>query len=215
MNRLELVSLIGQRLGSRTDLDTEIITNLRWVQETELEGCKEFLAWFLLDPDYSIVLPAGQGSVALGAMLQPDDGAIFRIYPTADPTSVTELALRQRDKGVSHLLTETARPTQLALFHDTLYVDRKADQEYNIYFAAYTREPVLSTDGSTNGWSNNASDWLIAEVVKKMALRLQNPELSKVAGMEATQAKARVWTRTEAFENAGKDYRMGVGRERE
>ncbi len=210
MNRLEIVTLIAQRLGSRTDLAAEILANMQWVQENELEGCKEFLPWFLLDPAYEVTLASGTSSVALSAMLQPDDGAIFRIYPTADPTAVGELVQKQRDRGVAHLLVDTARPTQIALFDDTLYVDRKADQEYKIYFAAFVREAALTVDSSTNAWTTKASDWFVAEVMRKLALRLQNDSMYKMASTEASEAKQRVWVRSEAFEHAGKEYQMGM-----
>lgn len=215
MNRGEIVTLVAQRLGSRTDLAVEIATNIKWVQENELEGCKEFLAWFLLSPTFSVTVAAGANSAALTGLLRPDDEAIFRMYPSATTTSVTELTRRNFDRGVGHLLADTSRPLQVSIFHNILYVDRKADEEYVVFFPAFVREVALDADATTNAWTEKASDWLVAEVVKKLALRLVNTKLYAAASAEAATAKARVWTQSEAFLHAGQDYVMGVGRERD
>lgn len=200
MNRDIHVSSIAARLGSRTDLNQEIIDKMKSIQQYQLEGAAT-LPWFLIET-VSLVLPVGDSSVALpaGFLRMVEDGVV-RIYPTATPTDIEELTTVYLDP-LAAAAADAGKPESVTFFPDSVLFDKQADVSYTVYFAGYTRDVVLETDVE-NDWLKFAGDLMEAEVMLKMAVRIQSPAIVKEAKEEIALARDRLWRMHEARRNAG------------
>lgn len=203
MNRDEHVASIAARLGSRTDLNAEIITKMKSVQQYQLEGAAT-LPWFLIET-VTLTLAVGASSVALPSnFIRPVEDAKVRIYPTATPTDLDELTTAFVDPLAAGSFAENARPKTVVFYPDSAIFDRKADVEYKVYFSAYTRDTVLDTN-IENDWLKWAGDLMEAETLLKMAVRIQNPGLPGEAKEEILVARDRLWRMHEARRAAGEE----------
>lgn len=200
MTRDEHVTMIAARLGSRTDLNTEIITMMQRVQALNLEG-GAFLPWFLMGT-VSLSLSAGQSSVSLPSdFLRPLEDATVRMYPTSDDDDLSELDVLLPD-ALAAASVDAGTPESIVFLDTTAIFDKVADVAYTVYFTGYSRDTSLSTNVE-NDWLKWAGDLVEAEVLLKMAVRLQNPALAKEAKEEIVSAKDRLWRMHEARRNAG------------
>lgn len=215
MTRTQIRDLIARRLGSRTDLNTEIEDVIALVQESVLEGDGDFLPWFLHNPMTQVVLPEDEFVVSLPAnFLRPVEGAIFRIYEQTGDNTVTKLETGYLDPGQAfETNTDAGRPTAVSIIGDSLYFDLPADEDYVIYFPAYLRQPTLSASIGTNAWTSFGADWMINECVKYMAERLQQPKLVELATARASEAKGRLFKFHGARISGGGSFQMGISTE--
>lgn len=220
MTRTQIRDLIAQRLR-RTDLNVEIEAAITLVQETILEQDPEFLPWFLetraVSGGLSLAADASTLALPAGFIRELDEGQTYS-YPTATPTRTNFHKLFKVVKDVmptAYASDEAVGyPRQYSLFNLTMAFDRKADVAYTILLPAYMRDITLTNSTDSNNWTTIGSDWLIAEVLKKMASSLGNQRIFNEATAEALTARARLITLNTARENAGMDLVMEVSEER-
>src|SRR5688500_991451 len=93
------VSLIANRLGRRTDLDADIVSEMQLVQQAKLEGDAAVRPWFLLTETLTLTLAAGAETIALPAdFLDEAEGFPLAFEDTTiDPTSADRWVALAKD----------------------------------------------------------------------------------------------------------------------
>ena len=156
MLRSAAVSLIQQQLGFRSDLSSEIITNLQHAQ-TMLEAGPT-LPWFLVSEDSYIDTVDGEQRIALPSdFLQETDEAVLRYVPTTLTDGEVDLkkdffdVLRKNYQDTTTGTTEEGSPEAYALQGSYFWIFPTPDDEYRLRMIYYKRDTTLSTDVE-NGW---------------------------------------------------------------
>lgn len=221
MQRDAAVDLLMGRLGRRTNasLKDDIIREMVFVQENLMEG-GEFLPWFLITNDDTLVTVADQEYVALPSdfIREWEDGGLFR--ETGDATAPKKLI--ERDDYDIITLKHPGTGTPLKYDRDETYMylrpipDSVIDLELWYYQKDTSLAGVYGGAGATteNGWLLWASDWLIAEtgVIISGQYIKEDPNLTNGFINAAARAKARVHARDTEWREANKQRYMGDGR---
>lgn len=209
MIRDEVVSLLARRLNNRTDIDTDIITEMQLVQATVLEQNGRFLPWFLMTEQALEVTDVGENRVRV-----PDDFLAEvegqRIW-IQNPTTLEWLKLAKDDEMTleEEYGTATGLPEKYAIAGDHFTLFPTPDSNYSIRLRYAAKATGLDTNVE-NAWLQYAPDLLIAYVGRNLAKTLlQNPELAAQFGDQVQPGWDRLLAMHELREDTNQDYRMG------
>lgn len=209
MIRDEVVSLLARRLNNRTDIDTDIVTEMQIVQATALEQNGRFLPWFLTTEQALELTDVGENRVRI-----PDDFLSEiegqRIW-IQNPTTLEWLLLSKDDETTldEYYGTATGLPEKYALAGDHFTLFPVPDDNYSIRLRYAAKATSLSTN-IENSWLQYAPDLLIAYVGRNLARTLlQNPELAAQFDAQIQPSWDRLLAMHEMRDNANQDYSMG------
>lgn len=199
ITRSEAVSAIQRRLGMRTNLDTDIATEIQLAQ-TVLESEVE-LPWFLLAKDSSLVTVAETAEVAYPSdFLRLSDGGLW----LKDGTEYTQLDKDsfQAIHGDSDL-EGSGTPSYFAELGLNFTLFKTPDAIYNLTLYYYAAATVLSSD-ITNAWLTYAPDLLISFTGMRMAESIRDKDAMGIFSSEYGKAFTRYIKSLVAHDEAGK-----------
>lgn len=207
MTRDEVVSLVQQGLGFRSDLTTEIITQLRYQQEEVLEK-QATLPWFLLTEFANINTVVGEERIPVPSdfLQEYEEGSLWFV----DPALAEEDQWKPLAKGLLEDIktAETGPPKCYALTKDYFRVFPVSDEAYQLQQIYYARAAELTTN-IENVWLEHAADWLMNLVGTHMAEDLSNQDATLTFQQRMLVGQKRVMDETEARKHANQRYIMG------
>lgn len=206
--------IVANRIGSRTDLNDRIVTEMQLVQ-TRLE-LLDTLPWFLDKLTTGLTATAGSAVIATpdGFLREketnsPDWGGCVWYY---DPTSGKRKPIHKEDFGKlysSEELQTTGAPQYYAFVKDDIYIFPPRDVDYTVDILHYAADAALSTD-LENQWLKYAPDLVIAETCLYMAEHVvAKPQLVQQFQTDVNAARDRLWRMSEARENSNRAYDFG------
>ena len=179
MTRSQAVALIQQQLGFRSDLSSEIVTNLQYAQTLLESGPTK--PWFLISEDSYTDTESGESRVPVPTdFLQETDQAVLRYVP--DDLTDGEVDLKKDDFDVlrkNYLDEDTGTiaegaPESYALVGDYFRIFPTPDDAYRLRMIYYKQDTVLSSDVE-NGWLKWAPFLLIGKAGGMIASALRDP----------------------------------------
>lgn len=206
MLRSAAVSVIANRLGQRTDLDSQIIAEMQLAQ-VRLEHKPE-LPWFLLKASSALATTATSREVTLPTdfLREDEDGTIWL---TTTAGTLVKLVKDDYDKLLdSTWLDEEGQPSHFALKGGKWYMFPEPQLVYALSTFYYGKATVLSTD-IENSWLANAPELLIAETGLRVARFLRDPEYVSLFQSDITEATRDLITENEARKQAAREAYMG------
>lgn len=195
MTRDEAVSIIQQQLGFRTDLNSEIVTNLKLAQ-TMLEAGPN-RPWFLVTEQQSIVTEIGEQRLVVPSdMLVELDSA--RLVYVPDDSGEVSVDLKKEDYdqlAYDFREEEAGPPVAYALLGDYFRLFPTPDAAYTIKIIVYGKDEVLDSN-IENGWLK----WVPYALIGKAGAQIAT------AARDATALAAfREWEREGRLALAGMD----------
>ena len=189
MTKVEMVQLLGWRLGDRDDMEPRVDAELPYVQDYVLEA-KEWLPWFLLTETNAMVASTGTRAVAFPAdfLLEAEEG---HLYLTVAGEIVKELEKLDYDVALAKC-PGVGEPKYYATFGDAIQIFPIPDANYSLYFAYYGKGGRLTDTGTLSKWFLHAGDVVAAEVGKILAEK-HIKDAAAAAGFAADAQAA--WTR--------------------
>jgi hypothetical protein len=209
MTRDEVVAIIAERLGQRTDLNAAIIAEMQLAQSIRLEQNGKFMPWFLLTEYSTVQTEADEPRVAV-----PDDFIQEEeesgLWVQTDAGIWIELRKASEDKAFNaYEGVEPAQPERYALAGDHLTLFPTPDKVYNLRMRYFAQDIPLTSD-IQNKWLKYAADLVIAEVGQVLAGRhVQDQTLEAGFQMDKAAAWQRLWLMHEARMHANREYSMG------
>lgn len=211
----QIINLVLARCGRReadTYLQAALLTELQMLQQDVLEG-GAFLPWFLLTEDETLDLVAEQSYVTLPSdFLREWEDCKLSIYDAAE----TEDPYAELTKWDFDALREMfpvrdfAKPTYYALTGSRLEFFQTPDTAYTATWRYLARQPVLTAVVTSNAWTVNASDVLVAELGIIAAGRyLKNAEQGQLFAADAARAHQRLLAFDEARKQANRAAERG------
>lgn len=200
----EVIAMIALKCGNRSDQNTNILNALKLVQQYELEE-GDFIPWFLFKHSASLATVADTETISLpsdfirvpleeegGLWITNDDG---RREVKKDDLAV----VRRRYQGYTNQL-----PSKYAIAGDKMYFGPYPDAVYALDLSYYGHD-TLPAAGSTNLWTQNAPDLLIAHAGVHVAQGLGEEKAMKVFEGQRLTAMNRVVTADEMRRQGGQD----------
>lgn len=184
MTRDEAVSIIQQQLGFRTDLQTEIITNLKLAQ-TMLEAGPT-RPWFLVSEQQFITLtPNEQRLVVPSSMLTEIDQARLVYIPDDSDEDAVDLTKEDYDQlSRDYAEVENGPPEAYALLGSYFRIFPTPDDDYTIKIIVFSPDVVL-TSNVENGWLKHVPYALIGKAGAQIASAIRdNVALAVFQGWE-------------------------------
>lgn len=208
MLRDTAVSLIGLRLGQRTDLTSAILLEMQEVQNTVLEQ-HEWLPWFLESEMASADCTADDERLPLPSdFLGELEEAGLWLYDATAESPFTELSKGTYDELLRKHPTP-AKPRAYAITGSYFLLKPTPDAVYSFKMRYYQADAILDTN-IENKWLANASDLVMALTGVVMAEKyLQNGQLADRFKQDAGDAWARLYKRHVAWQEANQTRRMG------
>jgi hypothetical protein len=211
MTRDQIITTVLSRLGRSENNDYLVgraQDELALIQE-RLEG-GAFLPWFLLS-DPTVLAAGTSGATAIPAdfLRQYEDYPIYR-YDTTE-----ELVYKEMYKDEYDILkTEfegqgSAEPTKYAIVGPYIFWFVTPDTTYVMVWIYYQKQDVLSDTITTNGWTDNASDLLIAELGEVMAAMKKDEYWTRKFSSDKVEAYTRLRAFDEARKQANRDAYRG------
>jgi hypothetical protein len=205
MLRSTVVSLIAQRLGNRTDLDAQIISELQLTQDT-LERA-DMLPFFLLTEFVATVTVAAEERLKLpdDFLKEYEEGALWYY----DATSASQWAPLKRSsmEQLKGAFTTEGYPQYYALAGNYFRLAPVPDEVYSVKMLYYAQDTVLSTDVE-NQWLKYCPEWILSETGARMAAYIQNDKMAATFMQNAQMAKDKFWRYDEGRKHSNQDYRM-------
>ena len=204
MLRSAAVTVISNRLGQRTGLDTQIISELQAAQQRLEEEVE--LPWFLIKDTTLSTTPASRKvDLPVGFLLEVDDMPLS--YLAADGS---QTPLGKEDFDVLHLAYKetTGSPKAYSLVGEQLQLFPIPDAGYSLPFYYYGQDTVLSTDVE-NGWLRYASQAIIGETGLMMARFLRDKQAESYFTRELQLGIVKMLTRKISRDSVGRDSVLG------
>lgn len=207
MIRSAAVSLIGQRLGNRTDLDARIIAEMQLAQST-LEEDPTILPWFLVTPIARIECRVEDDRLPLPSdfIMEHEHGSFWRYDSTAEDKWI------EMKKGSMDRLKEdfigTGPPVRYALVGNTFRLFPTPDKVYEFRMLYHSRDEVLTSDVE-NRWLRHAPELLISETGKVVASYIEQTHAQKLFEKSAMTARAKLLAMNVARAMANRDLFIG------
>lgn len=206
MIRDTAVSIIANRLGQRSGLDSQIVAEMQLAQ-AELEKSKR-LPWFLLYLDESLATVNGTRTVNLptGFLREEDDLGLWLIS-----TDLVEHELVKdefRILNADENLTGSGQSTHYSLVGRKLYLFKKPDAAYSLKFWYYKADELLDSNRE-NQWLAEASDLLIARTGVQVAKFLRDKDAVQAFADDLALAYERLLQEDVARDMAGRKLEMG------
>lgn len=163
MTKAELVTLLGYRLGDRDDMAGRVDAELPYVQEYILEA-KEWLPWFLLKEDNSLVTVVGTRVVALPTdfLLESEEGGL---YLTRNGEIVKRLVKMDFNAALAKYPAE-GEPEAYSIFGDAIQLFPIPSEALGLALTYYGKGNSLL---ATSQWYTHAGDVIAAEVGRLLA----------------------------------------------
>lgn len=178
MTRDEAVAIIQEQLGFRSDLSTNIITNLKLAQTMLEKGPTK--PWFLVSEDSYIRTTSAEQRLPLPSdFLQETDDAVLRYVPDTATDGEVELVkdsydqLRVRYFDPDTGVTETGEPEAYALLGEYFRIFPTPDDDYLIRQVYYKTDTVLSTNVE-NGWLKHCPYLIIGKAGAQIASAMRD-----------------------------------------
>lgn len=163
MTKTEMVTLLGYRLGDRDDMSGRIDAELPYLQEYVLEA-KEWLPWFLLKEDNSLVTVVGTRALAFPAdfLLEAEAGGL---YLTVAGVITKKLVKMDFDAALAKYPGE-GEPEAYSTFGDSIQLFPIPTEVQGLAFTYYGKGDLLS---GTSKWYTHAGDVVAAEMGRMLA----------------------------------------------
>jgi len=206
MTRLELVTMILNRLGGRSGatLSALVVSELQFRQQV-LEREAE-LPWFLLT-EAAVTVSAEQVTLPTGFLREYEDDSFFIQQSSG--------VWKQLDKRLpTHIfededLVGSGEPSAYYLLKE-LHVFPTPSSSYSGRFFHYAAQPVLSADGTSNEWTVEAPDLLGAEAGYLVAKYLRDFNAAQLFETEIRDARRRIVAANTARKQAAYQAFLGV-----
>lgn len=173
MTRDEAVSIIQQQLGFRSDLSTEIVTNLKLAQTMLETGPTR--PWFLVTEVQTIETESGEQRVAVPAsMLTEIDNA--RLVYVPDDEEETSVDLKKDDYDqleYDYREEESGAPEAYALLGGYFRIFPLPDDDYTLKIIVYGQDDTLDSNVE-NGWLKWVPYALIGKAGAQIATALRD-----------------------------------------
>jgi hypothetical protein len=185
MMRDEAVAIIANRLGQRTGLNAQIVTEIILAQN-RLEQ-EPFLPWFL-EAELSVTFAAGQNYTLPSDCLRLTDFGVWAVV------SEKHYQLRGDDYDVlrrNESLLTAARPEYFALQGSVLHLFPLPDINYSARVGVAEKAIVLSSN-LTNSWLQYAADVLVSLAGERMAKFLRDWTIADRFREERQEALAKL-----------------------
>jgi len=211
MYRDTLIANLQYRLGNRTGLETKMISEMDFIQQTLLEGTGAFTPWFLETEMANVNTQADEERVQLPEdFLGEVEGQALWLYD-ADNTDepYTELHKSDYDRLIlKHQIPGT--PSEYAMAGDYFLLRAIPDDIYNIRMRYYATDVLPSTGNIENKWLKHASDLFIAELGYIIAGKyIRNPQLAAEFQQDSIIARDRLYKKHERRQHTNRVYGMG------
>lgn len=207
MVRDTLLSLLGQRLGNRTDLTTRMITEVQLLQEVRLEQ-NSWIPWFLETEMATSATVAGEERLALPTdfLAEIEEQTLWLYDSTQD---VVWIPLRKM--AYDNMLAkypDTGRPKAYSLGPDEYRFGPVPDDIYTVKMRYKAKDDILDTN-IENKWLKHASDVVLAELGIVMAEKhMQHPKLAETFRNDAGVAWTRLYNKHVAREEENQNRVM-------
>jgi hypothetical protein len=207
MTRDDVITLLGYRLESRTDLGERIMLEMRLVQSTILEE-HEWLPWFLESELAEASTTAGEWRVPV-----PDD-FLMEMEPAAlwitDETG-TRRELKKMDMDVAAArYSGSGCPQVYALQGNYFYLFPTPDQAFPLQMLYYARDTDMAAENVETNWLKYAPDLVIACVGREVAEKhIQNDALAASFAADIVPAWLRLLNKHTARVEANQSRYMG------
>lgn len=200
MTRDEAVSIIQQQLGFRTDLSSEIVTNLKLAQTMLEVGPTR--PWFLVSEQQSILTVEGESRLPIPTeMLTEIDSTRLVYIPDDEEEAAVDLKKEDYDQlEYDYREEEAGPPAAYALLGDYFRLFPVPDDAYTIKIIVYGRDETLDSN-IENGWLK----WVPYAIIGKAGAQIAT------AVRDATAlATFREWERDGRLALAGMDVAREV-----
>lgn len=215
MLRDDAVALIKQGLGFRSDLDTEIVTQMRSQQEEVLEQGST-LPWFLISTVQDLTTVADTETLAIPSdfLLEVEEAALWFFDSGQDTGS----QWRQMPKAFLDEIKTDATATwsdliigaepAYALVNKLFYFSPVPDAANTLKFMYYAQDTQL-TSNITNLWLTHAADLLMAQTGLAMAEDTENDKAAAKFQQRLIIAVDRITRENEVRAHTNIRYIMG------
>lgn len=213
MTRDEVVGMVQQVLGFRTDLTDTIVTNIKAAQSLlELGPTKP---WFLLSEESETTTSADSHRVQLPTdfLCEAEDAAL--IY-RPDDTTEEEVILGKRDYDVllkdyprTYETDDEREPRYYCIRGDYFLIFPLPDVEYTLRMVYYKKDEVLDSD-IENQWLKHVPILMAGMAGKLLAPGLRDGNAFAVFADWERTGRSALFTRSEDRDHSGRDdYQMG------
>jgi hypothetical protein len=199
MIRSEAIAIVKNRLGRRSDLDAEILSEIQLTQK-KLER-DTLRPWFLARTENVLLATAADSlAVPAGFLDFPDWGGLWW-----ENTAATDAARWQpiRRAFLSDLVDESPVPGAPGWFEmvgSNFLFNVAASQDFTIRQIYWGKEPSLAND-IENEWLVWAADLVIAETARQLASTyLQDPTQAQSHAEDVKIARSSLWRMHESRE---------------
>lgn len=201
MTRDEAVSIIQQQLGFRSDLSSEIVTNLKLAQTMLEAGPTK--PWFLVTEQMSISTTADEQRLVVPSdMLTEIDSARLVYIPDDEEEASVDLKKEDYDQlSYDYREEEAGPPEAYALLGGYFRLFPTPDDDYTIKIIVYGQDDVLDTN-IENGWLK----WVPYILIGKAGAQIASALRDSVA-----LATFREWEREGRLTLAGMDIARDMG----
>lgn len=195
-------------------LDAPIATEVQEAQK-RLEDARDILPWFLLSEDLAIktvldeervAVPVKGSNVRGDFLAEYEEGALWirnaeGKFVVLDKDDYDTLAETYPDSG---------RPKTYSLGGKYFRLKPTPDAVYDLRMKVYLREIALAAGGTTNEWLRWASELMLAETGRIIALfYIRDAEMAQAMGGAAQVAKRALSVASESRKHAQREYTMG------
>ncbi len=214
MLRDAAVAIIGKRLGNRTDLDADIVTQMQLAQIELEQG--EILPWFLHKTDKTI---QNDGTDFEIIDLPTDfiaefEGSKLYIYVAADADPLTELWKNDYETIQSGFSDQsTADPTHYSLKGSKIYLGPQIPTAQLTFQWDYWAQDVLLTSDIENNWLKYAPELILSLTGIKMTYQTRDEDARKLFKESYTESYDNLLKTHEARQHANFEYQMEYGKD--
>ena len=208
MLRDDLITLLGQRLGNRTDLDSRMQSELLMLQSVTLEETGAFTPWFLETEIATQACTAGDERLPLPTdfLAEMEEQSLW-LYDVNTSPYMLEMQKDSYDVMVQRFPI-AGKPRRYALTASYFLLKPTPDIVYTFKMRYYARDTALTTN-IENKWLLHAPDLVLAELGAVMAKHIQNPAMEASFRADAQAARSRLYVKHEARAHNGRTYSMG------
>lgn len=211
MLRDDVVALIGQKLGWRTDKDTQIVTALKQAQEDFEAGALSFLPWFMQSAVTGLSTVASTETVALptGFVKEFDRGSLWKYISTNDAGEQwTQLGKSDYDAMIDKYEDTEDEPLVYDLIGELFYLRPIPDAVYTLKAIIHEEQTVLDTN-IENNWLKYGGKVMRGEAGFNLAQDLRDAEAIAFFDTMRQAGKDALWRMHEAREHENQRYIMG------
>ena len=204
MLRDAAVAILQKRLGNRTDLADDIVTEMQ-LQQLELEQA-EVLPWFLMTTDATLTTEVGAPDqlVIPSDFLREVEEDALEWY---NVDTWTQLDKDDYDRIKRADLTDFTAPSYYAILGPSLFFRPSPTEQITLRWTYYAKAALL-TSNIENVWLEHAPGVLINATGHEMAKYLQNPKLEALFAKSLARSVNAMWTQDEQRKLSNQDLRM-------